>query len=223
MSELAHRPKRILGSPCTPRRFLRLGMPAFLSVLFLQPLAMGSTPERIELHRGWSMPSSRPVTQAGDVISTTEFKPSGWYEAKVPSTVLAVQVARGEFKDPYFSDNLRKIPGTTYPVGAMFSRMPTPKDSPYASSWWYRTEFRLPQDYRGRVVWLHFDGINKRANIWVNGRKLADAKDVAGAFRIYEFNATDFLHPDAMNVLALERRGFRRTTDPLWHPRSPPN
>ena len=41
-----------------------------------------------------------------------------------PTTVLAAQVAAGEFKDPYFSDNLRKIPGTTYPVGTNFSNSP---------------------------------------------------------------------------------------------------
>ena len=160
--------------------------------------------KRIELHRGWALQSSRKATQGGEIFSTAEFKPHGWYPATVPSTVLAAQVAAGEFKDPYFGMNLRNIPGTDYPIGKNFVNLPMPKDSPYACSWWYRTEFRLPRSYRGRRAWLHFDGINCRANIWLNGRKLADARDVAGAYRIYEFDATPFLSPDKLNALAVE-------------------
>ena len=121
-------------------------------------------------------------------------KPSGWYPATVPSTVLAAEVAAGIFKDPYFGNNLREIPGTSYPIGENFAEIPMPKDSPYTCSWCYRTEFRLAQEYRNRTVWLHFDGINYRANIWLNGRKLADAKQVAGAYRIYEFDVTPMLN-----------------------------
>jgi exo-1,4-beta-D-glucosaminidase len=166
--------------------------------------ATAATTTRVDLHQGWALQSSCKATQGGEVLSTVTFKPRGWYAATIPSTVLAAQVAAGEFENPYFGENLRKIPGTSYPIGRNFAELPMPKDSPYACSWWYRTEFRLPQDYLGRSVWLHFDGINYRANIWLNGRKLADAKDVAGAYRIYEFNATPFLFPNEINVLAVE-------------------
>src|SRR5262249_23637409 len=63
-------------------------------------------------------------------------------------------------------------------------------------------EFRVPQAYTNRTVWLHFDGINYRANIWLNGRKLADAQQVAGAYRVYEFDATTLLTPDQGNLFA---------------------
>jgi exo-1,4-beta-D-glucosaminidase len=181
---------------------------AMLFVLFLvsilHSVAAADTSGRLELHQGWALQSSCKATHGGELLSTVTFKPRGWYTASIPSTVLAAQLAAGEFEDPYFGDNLRKIPGTSYPIGGSFAELPMPKDSPYACSWWYRTEFRLPEGYQGRTVWLHFDGINNRANIWLNGRKLADAKNVAGAYRIYEFNATDFLRPNEINVLAVE-------------------
>ena len=47
--------------------------------------------------------------------------------------------------------------------------------SPYAVPWWYRTTFRVPAAMRGKRVTLHFDGINYRANIWLNGQALADS------------------------------------------------
>jgi exo-1,4-beta-D-glucosaminidase len=180
-----------------------------LSILFLLLLILPSgsataTPARMALHEGWTLQSSRKVTEGGEVVSTVRFKPRGWYALTVPSTVLAAQVANGEFQNPYFAGNLRKIPGSSYPIGQNFAELPMPSESPYSCSWWYRTEFRLPQDYAGRLVWLRFEGINYRANIWLNGRKLADAKDVAGAYRIYEFNATPFLVANEINVLAVE-------------------
>ena len=159
---------------------------------------------RFELHRGWTLQSSRKAIQGGEVLSSAKFRPRGWYPATVPSTVFASQVANREFEAPYFGMNLRQIPGISYPIGENFVNLPMPKDSPYACSWWYRTEFRLPHNYEGRMVWLHFEGINCHANIWLNGRKLADAKDVAGAYRIYEFAATPLLIRGQLNVLAVE-------------------
>jgi exo-1,4-beta-D-glucosaminidase len=173
------------------------------SLVYLTPVG-ASESARIQLHDGWALQSSCTTTQTGEVISSANFKPSGWYPATVPSTVLAAEVAVGKFKDPYFGDNLRKIPGTSYPIGENFAELPMPKDSPYNCSWWFRTEFRVPHDYQGRTVWLHFDGINYRANIWLNGHKLADAKQVAGAYRIYEFDVTPMLNAGNINVLAVE-------------------
>jgi len=184
---------------------------AFL-FLHIEP-TRAAEPKTMELHDGWTLQSSCKSKQSGEVISSAEFKPRGWYAVTVPSTVLAAQVAAGEFKNPYFGENLRKIPGTTYPVGENFAELPMPKDSPYACSWWYRTEFRMPQNYQGHVAWLRFDGINYRANIWLNGRKLADAATVAGAYRIYEFDATNLLEPGKVNVLAVET--FAQTENDL--------
>jgi exo-1,4-beta-D-glucosaminidase len=165
----------------------------------------GFPPGSLPLSQGWTLQSSRKVSDGGEVISAATFRPEGWYRATIPATVLAAQAASGEFQDPYFGMNLRKIPGMTYPIGLnSFSNVPMDKNSPYAVSWWYRTEFRVPRTYAGRNAWLHFQGINYRANIWLNGRRIADSKEVQGAYRIYEFDITALLHPETLNVLALE-------------------
>jgi exo-1,4-beta-D-glucosaminidase len=159
----------------------------------------------LPLDHPWSLQSSRRVAEGGEIISSATFKPKGWYGATVPSTVFAAQVARGEFPDPYFGMNLRQVPGMTYPIGLnSFSLLPMEKDSPYAASWWYRTEFELPRAFKGRTIGLHFQGINYRANIWLNGRRVAGAKDVAGAYRTYEFDVTSFAVAGAVNGLAVE-------------------
>ena len=79
-----------------------------------------------------------------------------------------------------------------------------PPGSPFKASWWYRTQFNVPAEVRGKRLVLHFDGINFRADIWLNGRRLADARQVAGSWRLFEFDVTDALAPDSTNALAVE-------------------
>jgi exo-1,4-beta-D-glucosaminidase len=173
--------------------------------LFVPVLLFGSAaaaqPARVDLHDGWQLASSCKMKDAGEAISTSAYRAEGWYRATVPTTVLAAQVEAGEFRDPYFAMNLRSIPGTTYPIGDLFSHLPMPPDSPYACSWWYRTTFRVGA---AREMILHFDGINYRANIWLNGKKIADAKDVAGAYRTYALDVTGDLKNKGSNTLAVE-------------------
>src|SRR5436853_672327 len=159
---------------------------------------------RVPLAHDWLIQSSAQVQAHGDVISQRGFQTKGWYPTEVPATVVAALVHDQVYPEPYFGMNMRQLPGANYPIGKIFSKLPMPADSPFKVAWWYRTEFQLPASERGRTVWLHFDGINYRANIWLNGRLLADNKQVAGAFRTYEFDITDFVHPGARNALALE-------------------
>jgi exo-1,4-beta-D-glucosaminidase len=187
-------------------RMRRIGLLLFLfsSLLFSNAAAQSPGPmNRIDLHDGWTVQTSRKVHATGDAISKSEFPTKGWYTASVPMTVVAIQVEAGEFEDPYYGMNLRKIPGiTAYNIGEQFGKKPIPDDSPYAASWWYRTEFPTPADHQH--VALHFNGINNRANVWLNGIKIADAKDVAGAYRQFEFDITPELDETGRNVLAVE-------------------
>src|SRR4029077_6204974 len=65
-------------------------------------------------------------------------------------------------------------------------------------------EFVLPAELAQKNSWLHFLGINYRANVWMNGVKIADAKDVAGTYRAFEFNVSKNLHAGKTNAVALE-------------------
>lgn len=157
----------------------------------------------VELHYGWAIRSSSDVKQTGDVISAGAFSPDSWYGATVPSTVLAALVDDGVYPDPSYGLNLYDIPGN-WPMGLDVSLSPRPPNSPFSLSWWYRTSFTLPQYFTDKTVWLRFAGINFRADIWLNGRLIADRYEVAGSFRAYEFNVTDVIRIGGPNVLAVE-------------------
>ncbi len=178
----------------------RISIAFVLVFLMLIPAA---AQQRTDLRAGWAIQSSCKVAEKGDVISTAKFTPKGWYPATVPATVLAALVDAKIYPDPFYGMNLRAIPGTNYPIGKLFSRLPMPADSPYKCSWWYRTEFRAPGE-AGKTFNLHFGGINYRANVWLNGQQIANSKDVAGAYRTYDFNVSKTLRPGAANVLAVE-------------------
>ena len=198
--------------------------PLFLLLLALPaPLEAGTvTP----LREGWRVQSACKLQAAGESIASEEFSTKDWLQTTVPSTVLAAQVTAGVSPDPYFGMNLRQIPGTDYPIGRIFANLPMAQESPYRCGWWYRTEFTAPATPQKEArFWLHFGGINYRGEIWLNGHRIADSTQVAGAYRTYDFDVTEFLKPGKMNVLAVET--FAPTEKDLginwvdWNPAPP--
>ena len=189
-----------MSSGRTPQRLLLLALLLGISVrLGAAPASSASVP----LHTGWKLQSGCVAKSSGERISLADYRTNGWIDATVPGTVLGSQVAAGVVPDPFFGMNLRKIPGMDYPVGKIFGYLPMSDKSPYHCSWWYRTEFALPAA-PGRTTWLHFDGINYRANIWLNGKQIAGSDQVAGAFRSYDFDTSGYLARGQKNVLAVE-------------------
>ena len=186
--------------------FLLLALLFVTSSLVAQdkPAQTHSTESRLALHEGWTLQTSAKVEAKGEVISTPQFSPKGWHEVTVPTTVVAALVKDKTLPDPFFAMNLRQFPGVNYPIGKNFSGIAMTPDSPYALPWWYRRTFEVPASYKGKTIWLKFDGINYRANIWLNGKQIANSDDVAGAWRTYEFNVTETAKPGAENVLAVQ-------------------
>jgi len=70
-------------------------------------------------------------------------------------------------------------------------------DNPVGS---YRTEFEIPESWRGRQIFVHFDGVCSAFYIWVNGEMVGYSK---GSMTPAEFNITKYLRPER-NVLAVE-------------------
>ncbi|HYU45767.1 MAG TPA: beta galactosidase jelly roll domain-containing protein [Terriglobales bacterium] len=183
----------------------------FFVVAFFPALAFAQSSFRpapalkFPLREGWALQSSVKVAETGEAISSATFQPKikDWLKATVPTTVVASQVKSGLLPDPFYGMNLRQYPGVGYPIGFNFSNIPMPPDSPYAVSWWYRKQFALPNEYAGKTVWLNFRGINYRANIFLNGKQIANSNEVAGAWRTYEFNIASAVKPGE-NVLAVQ-------------------
>ena len=181
--------------------------------------------DKLVLRDYWTLQSSAKVEAKGEIVSTPAFAPKGWHIATVPTTVVSALVKDKTLPDPFFATNLRQFPGITYPIGGNFSNIPMQPDSPYAVSWWYRKQFAVPASYAGKTVWLNFKGINYRANVWLNGKQIANSDAVAGAWRTYEFNITGAVKPGAENVLAVQV--FAPTENDLaitfvdWNPAPP--
>src|SRR2546423_7955088 len=93
-------------------RFVLVG----ICLSFVAP-TRASAQERLALHDGWLIQSSAKVGTDGAAISSTSYRPSDWYKATVPSTVVGALVEGGLYKDPFFGMNLRDIPGTTFKIG----------------------------------------------------------------------------------------------------------
>ena len=165
------------------------------------PIARTDLVERTDLVN-WAIQSSATVKETGDLISLPGYDAHTWYAARVPTTVLNAQVNDGIFPDPTYDLNFQTLPGALYDSGDNFLIDPPPPDNPYIVSWWYRTEVTVRRLPSGRL-WLNFDSINYRANIWLNGKLIADSTQVAGMYRGFEFDVTDSV-VSGVNALAVE-------------------
>ncbi|HZV60476.1 MAG TPA: beta galactosidase jelly roll domain-containing protein, partial [Candidatus Eremiobacteraceae bacterium] len=171
-------------------------------------LSAQTQPPEFALDKNWRLQSSCAIKSAGQQISTVGFPANLWHAAVVPGTVAGSLVTDKTYKDPFFATNLKSLPGMNYSTEpgkdfAFFALQDMPKGSPFLCSWWYRTEFSLPAEFNSETRWLHFLGVNYRANIWLNGTLIANEHDVAGPLRAFEFNVSKLLHP-GKNALAVE-------------------
>ena len=89
---------------------------------------------------GWEMENAAKVPQEGKVISTTKYKPSGWYKATVPGTVLTTLVNNGVYPEPLYGENNRPEVIPEYLCH---------------TDWWYRNEVMIPDSYKNKTILRH--------------------------------------------------------------------
>lgn len=132
---------------------------------------------------GWEMTDGKTAMASNKSIFDPQYSTSAWYNATVPGTVLTTLVNQGVYPDPYFGLNNMNIP-----------------ESLSRTDWWYRCKFTVPKDIDGNQLRLLFNGINYKADIYLNGKSLGDMK---GAFIRGEFNITDLVNKNGENILAV--------------------
>jgi Exo-beta-D-glucosaminidase Ig-fold domain/Concanavalin A-like lectin/glucanases superfamily/Glycosyl hydrolases family 2/Glycosyl hydrolases family 2, sugar binding domain/Glycosyl hydrolases family 2, TIM barrel domain len=135
------------------------------------------------LSGGWRLTPAPKVTAAAEEISKPGFRTEGWWGATVPGTVLTTMVDRGVYPDPDYGLNNMAIP-----------------ESLNKQDYWYRAEFAAPKQAKGERRTLVLEGINYRAEVWLNGRHMGQ---VTGAFERGVFDVTDALRPAGSNALAI--------------------
>lgn len=139
---------------------------------------------RLMLNAGdWQVCRASQVAVGGETLSTDKFTTDeGWIPATVPGTVLTSFVNYGALANPNHADNMFGI-----------------SDAYFNSNFWYRRTFSLPQQMRGQRVLLNFDGINWKADVWLNGKKI---DRIEGAFTRSTVDITPYLNGGA-NTLAV--------------------
>jgi exo-1,4-beta-D-glucosaminidase len=182
---------------------------------------LGAVPEHaVVLHKDWRMKEEAVCGSRGEAFSRPGFTEArAWYPTTVPTTTLATLVRSGVYPDPYVGLNNMRIPDASPQQNARYglnrySHLPN-KENPWAKPYWFRTEFRLPAGFPGKVVWLHLDGINYRADVWVNGRQVGSREKIVGMFERFRFNVTDVVHRDAANAIAIRIHPLDHPGDPL--------
>lgn len=140
----------------------------------------------------WTMKKAGDVKESGDALSLAGYAAEGWLPAMVPGTVLNSLVRNKVYPAPDYGLNNKKtqklIPDLNE-VGRDFY------------TYWFRTEFSLPADSKGKTVWMRTDGINYRSEIWLNG-KLAFV--TAGMFCQEFVNVSDYVVADKPNAIAVK-------------------
>ena len=128
----------------------------------------------------WKLRRASLVQADGAALSGPSYDDGAWMPATVPGTVLASFVNAGAVADPAFADN--QFLGS---------------DSYFRSPFWYRDTFDAHLDSERQF--LHFDGINWKADVYLNGVSLGR---IEGAFREGEFDVTGILK-EGRNDLAV--------------------
>ncbi|WP_420236530.1 glycosyl hydrolase 2 galactose-binding domain-containing protein [Telmatobacter bradus] len=147
--------------------------------------AMQALPLPQTIDSGWRLQDSAKVAQSGAAISAAGFDASGWYAATVPGTVLTTLVNNHVYPEPLYGENNR------------------PEHIPESlghTAWWYRAVVEVPASYKGRRVWLNFEGVNYAARVWVNG---AEVGAMQGAFRRGVFDVTAHATPGQKAVVTV--------------------
>lgn len=142
------------------------------------------TDNRMDLAGGnWRLRPASGAHLVGRELSSADYDDSWWTVATVPATVLSSYINAGAVPDPNYSDNQLQI-----------------SESFFLSDFWYRDSFVLPAAFAGKKVFLNFDGINWKAEVYLNGQHVGN---VDGAFMRGQFDVTRYL-VEGENYLAVK-------------------
>ncbi|WP_020496043.1 glycoside hydrolase family 2 protein [Sciscionella marina] len=148
---------------------------------------------------GWQVASSADAPQGGAEVSSPQFATKGWLpvrpdDAGAPGTEIGALVQNGACPNVFYSDNMRKCFGYQAKRGPVETKR-------FAVPWWFRTTFTANPHFGGHHQ-LVLDGVVGEADIWLNGKKIADRSQVSGAFAEHRLDVSGALRPGA-NSLAV--------------------
>lgn len=132
----------------------------------------------------WEIIPHDDVAMDVELLKKCGYKNDNAVKAVVPGTVFASYVAEGKESDPNFGDNIHRV-----------------DRSKYDRTFWYRTEFEVPDDFTKEIVWLNFNGINRKGDIYLNGEYLGS---LDGFMHRGRYNVTELINRNGGNTLAVK-------------------
>ena len=172
------------------------------------PPRYGAPVRQVQLSR-FGLQSSAVITSPGDSISSPAYRSKDyWFPVRVPCTVLTGLVANKVYPDPYTGMNNMLIPDASDTFNReyhleQYSHLPG-QPNPWKKPYWYRTVFSVPAADKGRHFQLIFKGINYRAEVWLNGRQIADSSQMAGMFARHDLDVSEAIRAGQDNALAVK-------------------
>ncbi|MDR2919552.1 MAG: glycoside hydrolase family 2 [Tannerella sp.] len=140
----------------------------------------------------WQMKKAGEISDPAETLSGTGYQPFDWQPAIIPGTVLNSLVYNNVYPEPYYGLN-NKLTSKLIPDISETGRN--------FYTYWFRTEFDIPADYKDKIVWIQVDGINYRAEIWLNGYLVST---VNGMFKQDFINVTEYGRAGETNALAIK-------------------
>ncbi|HLF34852.1 MAG TPA: glycoside hydrolase family 2 TIM barrel-domain containing protein [Cyclobacteriaceae bacterium] len=188
------------------RRILTISLTILVLPILL--IAQPGIVKQVKLEK-FELQSSALIENTGNEISSGRYQQKVyWFPVKVPCTVLTGLVANRVYPDPYTGMNNMLIPDASDEFNKQYnleqySHIPG-EPNPWKKPYWYRTTFQVPATDQGRFFQLVFKGINYRAEVWLNGKMIADSTRMAGMFAEYNLDVSGQIVTGGKNVLAVK-------------------
>ena len=157
-------------------------------ILCLLSAFWAKSQQRYELNSGWLCANVKEVNANGLQISEKGFAVSSWMNATVPGTVLTTLLNNKKVPDPFYGMNNEKI-ADIYKTGNDYY------------TYWFVKDFD-EKAIGNEQVWLQFRGINYKADIFLNGKKV-NPQVIEGMHLRSQFNITKLLAANGKNRLAV--------------------
>jgi hypothetical protein len=139
---------------------------------------------RLRLSAGaWRIQRDSLVAAGPAEISRVGFDDREWLPATVPGTVVSSWLDDGAIPDPAYDNNMMML-----------------SDSFFYADFWYRDEFVAPPATAGQRTWLDFNGVNWKADVYLNGESIGR---IEGGFIRGRFDVTGKIRPGMQNALAV--------------------
>lgn len=153
----------------------------FFSVTGISQQKISLNSDNKKVH--WKVRPQSEISSDSVKIYSPNYNSNDWVQAVVPGAVFTSYVDAGIERDPNYADNIYQV-----------------DKSKYNRNFWYRSTFTTPAAKNGQQVWLNFEGINRKGEIFLNGIRLGE---LDGFMQRGKFNITNIAKAKDSNVLAV--------------------